>query len=368
MGDESRIGQSWQSRLWARCFAACIAPAAPFWRPAIWLLVLFCLPLVGLPAARSQPQAGRWERVGALWASGEVRQIIGVPAGQRPALYVIINDWGVFCSEDGGLTWQPRNRRLPVGGLGQVAAGPLALAPDAPDLLLVGVSGQAAGGRPAVYKTGNGGLFWNPRRGLGTRDIEALAMGPGNAAYAASGDRLYHSADGGDTWLEAGPRPSASPVLALAVDAAGTLYEGTAGDGLWLTSDRGAHWSSSLAGRTVRAIALSKGGRAYAAVEDGVYISADRGASWRPLSSLAARGPVAALAAAGGEPDQLCVALADGLVQYSRDGGATWTALDGALLGAPVTALALDPQAPRCLYAGTGRGLWRCLLPPADEG
>jgi ligand-binding sensor domain-containing protein len=207
-----------------------------------------------------------------------------------------------------------------------------------------------------------------PRRGLPALTVEAMAIGPGNVAYAARGNRLFRSSDGGDTWLESGSRPIGGRILAMAVDrVSGALYVATAGDGLWLTADQGASWSASLPGRSVYAVAESAGGRVYAGTEDGLYISLDHGASWRMLPAPELQGPVTVLAVGPASPDRLFVSLAGGPVQYSADGGATWQSLRRRPGGGLVTALAVDPAAPGYLYAGTSEGLWRCRLPQGAE-
>lgn len=320
-------------------------------RQPLWILLAFALPFVGLPFAPGPAGVPRWEPIVALSAPGAVRRVVS----SQSAVYAVVEGWGVFRSEDGGLSWEPANR-LPRGRLGRVEVSTLATSPTTPQLLLASMATPGTDSWPAIYKTNNGGRSWVPRRGLGATDVEALAVAPGDVVYAASGQRLFRSPDGGDTWLEAGKRPTASSVVAMAVDGTlGTLYAGTEGDGLWFTADRGASWSAALPGRTVYAVAAAEGGRIYAGADDGLYYSANRGASWQLLPPPDS-GPVVALAVS---PQRLFAAVAGQPVRYSRDGGATWTALQPLPVEAAVTAMALCPQPAGHLYVGSSEGLWR---------
>jgi photosystem II stability/assembly factor-like uncharacterized protein len=291
-----------------------------------------------------------------------VLQLLSGHDEAQPFLYALVGGWGVFRSGDDGSTWQQVDRHLPRGHLGQALVGFLAVAPDDPALLLASLHEDALEGGPVVFKSVDGGGTWLPRRGLGAPAAGALALASDRLAYAAGGNRLYRSADGGDAWFRGGRRPTESAVLAVAVDpVSGALYIGTKGDGLWLTVDEGASWRAGLSGRTVYAVALGEGRRAYAATDDGLYCSADGGATWsrRPAPD----GPLVALAVAPGSPDQLFAAPARGPLQHSADGGATWQSLGHTLLNEPVTALAVDPTSTGRVYVGTQRGLWRCTLP-----
>lgn len=347
---------------WAR--AAGRSAAREPWRSALGIVAAFALAWAALLAAPRNASAERWDRLGSLAASGPVRQIVASGGEGDPVLYCIVERWGIFISPDGGRYWLAPDRYLPRSRQGVLSLGALALAPGDAPFLLVALSGELAGGQPSLFKSSDGGLHWVPRRGLGTRAVEALAVAPDNVTYAASANRHYRSLDGGDTWFEEGSRPTAATVLALASDRE-VLYVGTQGDGLWMTADHGANWRCALAQRTVYAVATPGGGRAYAAADDGLYRSSDGGASWQRLESPAVAGAVVALAVAPGPPDQLFAALAAGGLQYSPDAGASWQALGHTLLRSPVTALALDPTHPRRLYVGTQQGLWRCTLPQA---
>jgi photosystem II stability/assembly factor-like uncharacterized protein len=326
---------------------------------ATWVLLALVLPLLGLPFASASAAGERWQRVAALPAPSAVRRIVAGAPGE-PTLYAIVEHWGVFRSEDGGRVWLPANR-LPCDRQGRIHVDALAVAPADAHLAVATIEGAI--GWPAVYKTGDGGLSWVARRGLPPLDPEALAAGPDGVVYAGSSDRIFRSSDYGDTWLEAGHRPTASRTMTMAVDgASATLYVGTEEDGLWLTADQGLSWSLALPGRTIFAI-VAAGEDVYAGTDRGLYCSRDRGASWHPTGADALRGPVTALAMRTDVPGRLFAGLAEQTLLHSSDGGGTWQAASPAPQGLQVIALAPDPLSPACVYVGTSRGLWRYRLP-----
>jgi photosystem II stability/assembly factor-like uncharacterized protein len=337
-------------------------PYSP-WGRATWVLLAFALPLLALPFARPSAAGERWQRVAALPAPSPVRRIVAAAPGD-PTLYAIVEHWGVFRSEDGGRVWMPANR-LPCDRQGRIHVDALALAPADPRVAVATIEGAI--GWPAVYKTGDGGLSWVARRGLPPLDPEAIATGPNGMVYAGSSDRIFRSSDHGDTWLEAGHRPTRSRTMTMAVDgASATLYVGTDEDGLWLTSDQGLSWSLALPGRTIYVI-VAAGEAVYAGTDRGLYCSDDHGASWHPTGADPLPGPVTALAVRGDASGGLFAGLAGHTLLHSADGGATWQAAPPPPQGLQVIALAADPLSPAWVYVGTSRGLWRYRL-PAETG
>ncbi len=338
------------------------------WAQAGWLLVGFGLPLLAFPLARRAPQGGYWEPVSALAAPASVHLVASGAAEGQTVLYVAVEDWGIFRSEDGGRNWAAANR-LPRDEQGRLHIEAIAVSPQDPQVALAMVDNEAVAGWAPIYKTADGGRTWIARRGLLPLNLEAIAIGPAGTAYAAHGWRIYRSPNEGDTWLQAGRRPPAGRALAIAEDGVtGALYVGTEDQGLWATMDNGMSWYPSLPHRSVYAIAASDSGWVYAGTQDGLYCSTDHGASWRALGPLGMDGHPDALAVRSGSPDSLFVSLEGRAILHSPDGGANWQALPPVPVGVEVTALAADPLSPEQLYVGTTRGLWRCRLQPPSAG
>lgn len=196
---------------------------------------------------------------------------------------------------------------------------------------------------------------------------------PRSPAYALAQDRagqlylglvevgLFFSADG-EIWsqLPMGQPSAESNVLALAVSPDGhDLYVGTAGDGLWISHDAGANWSSvpQMADDYVSALLVDPeaGAWAYARTLGQVYRSGDGGRTWAPVPDLDRRAYGFALGA-----DSAHYVALKKQVARSDDGGFQWTFFDSGLHpGTDVLDLAVVPHNPAKLYAAAWEGLYR---------
>ena len=128
----------------------------------------------------------------------------------------------------------------------------------------------AGGADGGVYKSVDGGASWLGWSSTGQRAaaIGAIALAPRNASDvwvgtgesnprndAAMGDGIYHSTDGGKTWTHAGLDDAGSissisvdprDPRAVAVGVLGQLFRDGAMRGVYVTRDRGAHWTRTL--------------------------------------------------------------------------------------------------------------------------
>ena len=149
-------------------------------------------------------------------------------------------------------------------------------------------------------------------------------------------------------------------LLALTVSPDGQdLYAGTAGDGLWISRDAGAIWSSvpQMAGDYVSALLIDPeaGAWAYARASDQVYRSDDRGLTWTPMPDLDRRAYGFALGADGSHYVGL-----NGQVARSDDGGLHWAFFNNGLHpGTDVLDLAVVSHDPARLYAAAWEGFYR---------
>jgi hypothetical protein len=199
------------------------------------------------------------------------------------------------------------------------------------------------------------------------------------------------------TWSFVGPQPVANDVngpsnygnvsgrvTSIAVDPAvsGTAYAGSAGGGVWKTTDGGAHWApttDSLATGAIGAVATGPGGTGQPTVvyagtgEDnlcgdcqigfGVYKSTDGGASWS-LSNMQNSpgltiGGIAVDRTTSGSTQRVLAGTSNGLY-VSTNGGTTWTlnaSLSAAVTGGGtpnVFEVHQDPSTPTRFYATVG--------------
>jgi photosystem II stability/assembly factor-like uncharacterized protein len=211
---------------------------------------------------------------------------------------------------------------------------------------------------------------WQPVSNLPRSPAYALAQDRAGQLYLGLVEvGLFSSADG-EIWsplplalspAEGMGQPSAeSNVLALAVSPDGQdLYVGTAGDGLWISHDAGANWSSApqMADDYVSALLVDPeaGAWAYARTLGQVYRSGDGGRTWAPVPDLDRRAYGFALGADGAH----YVALKK-QVARSDDGGLHWAFFDKGLhAGTDVLDLATFSHDPAKLYAAAWEGLYR---------
>ena len=238
-------------------------------------------------------------------------------------LYAGVAPAGLFVSEDGGESWREieglqRHRTRPdwqPGGAGLILHS-IVLDPDDPKKIWIGVS--SAG----VFATEDGGETWEPRNS-GTRCdflpddqkypefgqcVHCLVMAPGGAGrlYQQNHCGMYRSDDGGKNWasIEAGlpssfgfpaavhPRdPETLYLVPLNGDIKGRFMP-DAKAAAWRTRDGGASWSDRRAGlpqenafinvlRQAMAVDRIEPAGVYFGTGSGeLYASADEGDTW----------------------------------------------------------------------------------------
>jgi photosystem II stability/assembly factor-like uncharacterized protein len=329
---------------------------------------------------------------------------VAVDPARPSRLYAASSVNGVFRSADRGASWQLARQPLPAGDASHVKA--LAVARTGG----IVYAGTGAG----VYKSVDGALSWRPAsQGLPPGAILALAVAPSDpkTVYAGvnnnSDKAVYRSTDGGGAWRRTAgpplprPGPEGGSVLALAVSPASprTVWAGTDPSGLFLTTDGGAHWTTTgpQPPRPVLSVAVapSSSRTIYTGVLaqgfdlGGVFASADGGATWaRRNQGLSAIG-TSAFAVDPVDPDRLWTASfrsgnrgkrwvpfhapdpilqlavgassevfavlfyqTHGFLQQSlwktADDGASWSPVD---LGVDVALVRTAPSSPSTLYA-----------------
>ncbi len=216
-------------------------------------------------------------------------------------------------------------------------------------LVLVSVSPASAGvGRWTTHGPDGG-------------EIRALAIDPSNPAtvYAGTaGGGVFKSTDGASTWNAVNAGLTSTWVAALAIDPSATTTVYAAGGwlgGIFKTTDGGGSWTALDAGLTdsaVNALALDPRtpSTVYAGTSDGVLKSTDGGSSWTAVNAGLTDSFVYSLAIDPSAPGTLYAAGRG--VFKSTDGGESWTST-GFPSSDTVLALAVDPAAPSNIYAGT---------------
>ncbi len=269
--------------------------------------------------------------------------IDAVHPNQLYAAHIGVRD-GIHKSVDGGRSWIAL-RTLRVD----------ALAVDPVDDSTVW-----AAGADGVWVSADGGQKFTKVR---VEPAHALLVDPFDhtRVYAANANDLQVTTDGGRSWRTASSGLLSGGALALAADPSGpgVLLAGTAGAGVYRSTDGAGTWAASGVGLVntpiSRVVVDDVDAAIFAVGPAGVYRSHDGGASWE--LNLAGGGNSVALAGAPSQPRTLYAALLP-LSQVSRtqDGGDHWEQVSDSL---GTSSLAVSAGDPATVYAATTQGLMK---------
>ena len=293
----------------------------------------------------------------------------------------------LFHSTDGGVTWtkvEPvEGERRPVF-IRQMAFSPRY--PEDGTALLILDWG--------IYRSRDGGMTWaESSQGIGETTVSALVQG-GDVLYARVWapvswitDRVYRSEDGGRTWVRTAsrglppanlpssiPRIMYPPDLAALPDGSALYAWGIEQGGVYRSVDGGETWVPVVEGMGTRVytptvsllrIAPSSPYTLYAVSGSVIYRSTNRGDTWVSLDVRAPRG-IESLAV--GPTSEVYFFTFGGRLFRSQDGGDRWEELTSSLPSGSVPwqylsrrFVVLDPRRPLRVYVGASMG----ALPPS---
>jgi photosystem II stability/assembly factor-like uncharacterized protein len=381
-------------------------------KPVTALLLTAVLAFAAAPSLR----AARWTQTSLF--GGDLLVLAQAPSSPQ-TLYGATRFNGLFLSEDGGATWQPRGV-LPtdlnlVSGLAvsphdaqtvyALATGRIlhshdaglhwsfssedlpgvlafALDPEQPDVLYAGTDA-------GLYRSTDGGDQWSLFGGFYTVPTPLVAIDPlEGALYVATrtpdgyGEPLNvsRSPDRGTTWETVGPLPVPAnfdfftPHFAFDPSLPGTIYSFfESEDGYYdylstvaLSSDGGASWTELPSAVGVRDLTVAPDGAVFVATRAGVSRSNDHGATWSPeLPAQEHPSPKDVVSQVlAPAPGVVLAAGASGFWK-STNGGAAWELSNQGLTALWVYDLLVSPVGPRFVFGlAAGGNLYRS----ADRG
>jgi len=189
-----------------------------------------------------------WIQQAAQVGNGRGFSRMRVAPGNGNALYAVAVIEGTFHSEDGGYNWMAINNGLPEDSNGSVNVQALAIDPADADVLYAGTGWGASSGN-GVFKSTDGGQTWAPaNRGMIDYGITALAINPTDSQVVYAGaDRgeLFKSTDGGETWTDLTSNlPEQTRVVEIVVDPAAPerIYLLCERVGVLVSGDGGTRW------------------------------------------------------------------------------------------------------------------------------
>jgi photosystem II stability/assembly factor-like uncharacterized protein len=246
---------------------------------------------------------------------------VGTSPVDPQTVYLGRYDGQVLRSRDGGETWSVAGN--PSSGLMMLKADPL----DAATLW----AGGADGG---LRRSTDGGDTWSTLSGLASGGyFQDLAFSPTSPSTLYAGGQFaakvwfLRSTDAGADWdpIQQG---LAAGINSIAVDPlhAETVYS-VSGNVIYKTIDGGNTWTlieSPVPNQTVQLVTAAPPNALYAAVRfDNVYVSEDGGQSWSPLGTAPKSFAFYALAADPQDPCRIYAAANEkGLLAFTRTGTA----------------------------------------------
>ncbi len=159
---------------------------------------------------------------------GNVRSVAQHPV-QAQVLYVGVEYHGLLKTEDGGLTWQPKNSGLHRTEGSYDAPWDIDFDPTEPRVM------YAATGIIDLHKSEDGGETWKLQSdGLDWRRVRDVEVDGSDARklYAATDRGVMRSADGGNSWHTMSDGLTTANVRAIVVTRT-AVYAGTYGGGVF---------------------------------------------------------------------------------------------------------------------------------------
>jgi hypothetical protein len=123
--------------------------------------------------------------------------------------------------------------------------------------------------------------------------VNVLAISPAGHVFAGtSTDGVFHSTDSGAHWIQSNSGMLSSFVTCLAINSSGHIFAGTFSEGVYRSTDDGANWTtvnSGLTNDSVSSIAINPSGTIFVGTKNGLFRSVQSTTAVRELS---ADGPI----------------------------------------------------------------------------
>ena len=201
-------------------------------------------------------------------------------------------------------------------------------------------------------------VSWLWAADLGGEAVYSFAVRAGGEVFAGTGSGICFSTDDGQSWIH---EYGAFVIPSLTVDLTGNIYAGTAGTGIFRSTDNGTTWVPADSSHNwVSALTIDNIGDIFAGcMPGGIYLSTDRGVSWQARDSGLTSMWVYALAAS--RNGSVFAGTANGVCR-STDNGTHWTSINAGMGDSSINCLNVDESShvlcgtQNALYLSTNNG------------
>jgi len=201
---------------------------------------------------------------------------------QDSCVYAIIKNNNIMLGTNGGVFSSATGTSWAAANSGLTATRVYAMAVNG-STLFAGAYGSG------LFRSTNDGVTWNPTS-VANHYIHSMLVN-GQSIYAGSEDGFYYSTDNGLTWNVAATGlgvADGNNVLAIAIHGT-TLYAGTIGGGVYVSTDGGANWTKAaqvgLSNPQVAGLVFSGSTLFAGTVGGGVFTSTDGGATFTAVNA-----------------------------------------------------------------------------------
>ncbi|MEF3245082.1 MAG: hypothetical protein K6343_03775, partial [Caldisericaceae bacterium] len=219
-----------------------------------------------------------------LMKGDEITSVVVDPKNPN-TIYVGTGFYGVYKSEDSGLTWKATSSAIP--DMGNVLT--LAIDPKNTNIVYAGLFNF---GRPRIYKTEDGGKTWKRLEKSPNYPVYTITIDPNNTnviyAYAFS-DGFYRSDDGGINWKKLNVTAYFTALSCITVDPnnSNVVYIVQYGP-IYKSEDKGEHFTELWVEKypTMSVVVDPNNSNVLYASTDGagIFKSVDGGKTWTQTS------------------------------------------------------------------------------------
>jgi photosystem II stability/assembly factor-like uncharacterized protein len=231
-----------------------------------------------------------------------------------------------------------------------------------------------------------GGEWWDMTNGISETDVRLVAVDPldHDSVYAGAADKIYKSADGGETWRRIFSVYGGGVANFIAIDGQdpAMVYLATS-NGLFASEDGGDTWRGLFQGigedeKNVTSVAIHPfdSARLYLGTAKGVMMTKDSGRNWHPFGGNLANAKANFIAIDPYRADTMYVAGIKGTFK-TDDMGEQWERVlvtmpsveisgesedsvneQEEVMGRGVTCIAISPHGSHEIYLGTDEGVF----------